>query len=527
MRGFTNTPDTTDSIGANAALSNLASVAINTSLISDADSTDNLGSTSKQWANLYVDNIKCATATDLTIENDGEDKDIIFKVNDGSVDTEMMRIDGSTSNIGIGTITPTSKIEISSIDDRENLLLHNLGTGDGNYTGISFKVSSNTGNEYKKGAILFERTDISGRGKLHFALENGNDPSNVDLADSKMVINCLGNVGIGTTTPEAKLAVEQTGADVAMLIRSNDQINYDARIKFASLENWELEQMKFDENGNTGYDIGFNYNRSEYSGDFYISNNGTKKFIVKSSGNVGINETEPQDTLEVNGTIMVKNKLKFTQDDGNEYIDSLADNYLDIGATTAVRIKPVLLAEDAVYFTQTDGAEKIDSAADGYLDLYAGTSVRLNSDLEIGEYDIKLDAVLSGDEKWSGITIPGTAGATLAVGDICYLKTSDSQWYLVDGILDGTDTGCFLQLGICILAANDNAATEMLVYGKIRSASFPAAFTVGAAAYLSDTAGNIVVARPSTTNFVVRNIGYAISATDLLFNPSPDYAVVA
>jgi len=155
------------------------------------------------------------------------------------------------------------------------------------------------------------------------------------------------------------------------------------------------------------------------------------------------------------------------------------------------------------------------------LPLSGGT---MTGDIQLGETDIKLDAVLSGDEKWSGITMAGTAGATLAVGDICYLQTSDSKWELVDGILDGTDLGFKLQLGICVLAANADAATEMLVYGKVRSAAFPA-FTVGAPVYLSDTAGNIQVAQPSTTNFAIRICGYAISATDLLFNPSNDYIV--
>ena len=43
--------------GAATALDNLASVAINTSLISDTDSTDDLGSTSKYWANTYTDQL--------------------------------------------------------------------------------------------------------------------------------------------------------------------------------------------------------------------------------------------------------------------------------------------------------------------------------------------------------------------------------------------------------------------------------------------------------------------------------------
>lgn len=51
--------------GANTALSNLASVAINTSLISDTTNTDDLGSSSVLWANLFVTNIG-ATATRVT-----------------------------------------------------------------------------------------------------------------------------------------------------------------------------------------------------------------------------------------------------------------------------------------------------------------------------------------------------------------------------------------------------------------------------------------------------------------------------
>lgn len=49
------------------ALSNLASVAINTSLISDTDSTDDLGSSSIAWANLYVDTIELGHATENSL----------------------------------------------------------------------------------------------------------------------------------------------------------------------------------------------------------------------------------------------------------------------------------------------------------------------------------------------------------------------------------------------------------------------------------------------------------------------------
>jgi hypothetical protein len=44
--------------GANTALSNLASVAINTSLISDADNTDDLGSSANAWKDAYMYSLK-------------------------------------------------------------------------------------------------------------------------------------------------------------------------------------------------------------------------------------------------------------------------------------------------------------------------------------------------------------------------------------------------------------------------------------------------------------------------------------
>jgi hypothetical protein len=57
--------------GANTALSNLASVAINTTLVSDIDDTDDLGSTSVRWKNLYLSGFmqwagECYLAADAT-----------------------------------------------------------------------------------------------------------------------------------------------------------------------------------------------------------------------------------------------------------------------------------------------------------------------------------------------------------------------------------------------------------------------------------------------------------------------------
>src|SRR3989338_1932208 len=55
----------TSTTGATTALDNLASVAINTSLISDTDNTDDLGSVTKEWKDLYVDGTAYLDAIDL------------------------------------------------------------------------------------------------------------------------------------------------------------------------------------------------------------------------------------------------------------------------------------------------------------------------------------------------------------------------------------------------------------------------------------------------------------------------------
>ena len=55
------------SAGANTGLSNLGSVAINTSLVSDTDNTDDLGTTSKAWKTGYLTTVELGNATDTTI----------------------------------------------------------------------------------------------------------------------------------------------------------------------------------------------------------------------------------------------------------------------------------------------------------------------------------------------------------------------------------------------------------------------------------------------------------------------------
>ncbi len=103
---------------------------------------------------------------------------------------------------------------------------------------------------------------------------------------------------------------------------------------------------------------------------------------------------------------------------------------------------------------------------------------------------IALDPAGSADGKFTGITVTGIAGTTLAFGDVIVLDVTDSRWELADAnsaaAADGDSRG---MIGICVLAAAaDGSATNILLHGIIRAdAKFPA-LTVAAPVYVSETA---------------------------------------
>jgi hypothetical protein len=138
---------------------------------------------------------------------------------------------------------------------------------------------------------------------------------------------------------------------------------------------------------------------------------------------------------------------------------------------------------------------------------------------------IGLDPALSADGTYSGVTITGTAGATLAFGDLIYLAVADSRWELVDA--DSATTCGAVLTGMCVqAAASDGSATTILLVGNIRAdAAFPA-LTVGANVYAGLTPGDVVTTAPSATDDVVHVVGKALTADSMYFNPSMDYITI-
>ena len=154
-----------------------------------------------------------------------------------------------------------------------------------------------------------------------------------------------------------------------------------------------------------------------------------------------------------------------------------------------------------------------------------GNITMSGANIVLGENtSIDLDPAGSADGKYTGICITGTAGATLAFGDLIYLAVADSRWELADA--DAAATAGGVLMGMCVLAATaDGDATKILLQGQIRADTAFPALTIGAAVYAGETAGDIQVAIPTGADNVIRVVGFALTADEIYFNPSQDHQI--
>lgn len=339
---------------------------------------------------------------------------------------------------------------------------------------------------------------------------DGNGSNSVTLGNDSITKTILkGNVGIGTTNPQALLHIYGNGSNNKIRFQKsdtewvdfNDASSNDPAIKFV------VDASKY---FSIGVDDTDDYFKISNSNNLEIST----YLTINTTGSIGIGTTSPSYKLDVVGDGRFSTNLTIGS---NLTLSSLtASKVVFTGASKNLTSTGIGTSSQ---FIKGDGS--LDSSSYAPLASPTFTGTVTLPEVQLGETGIKLDDTLSADEKWSGITIGGTLGATIAVGDLCYLNNDDGRWELVDANLsDGYDK----QLGICLTAGNDGSSTTMLVFGKVRSAAFPS-FTIGSPLYMSETAGDITHTQPTTADVAIRIVGFALTAEDLMFNPSNDYIV--
>lgn len=159
---------------------------------------------------------------------------------------------------------------------------------------------------------------------------------------------------------------------------------------------------------------------------------------------------------------------------------------------------------------------------------FTGTlgAVTMTGAITLGENGIQLDHSIGTDQNYSGITRVGTAGETVAVGEVIYLEDTDGEWHKAQANAAATARGF---IGICVSGGDDGEEILVLLYGQYRDDDTFNFTSPGEPIYLfDDTAGDLVATAPSDSGDIVRVIAYQTEDADEIFvNPSGTWVEVA
>ena len=284
------------------------------------------------------------------------------QVSVGNTTTNPELIQVGTGNVGLGTASPTEKVDISVTGANGGL-----------------RVKNDTDNAYLK---LDAPTDEAAY--IDFSTAESNDwqigrrPNSNDLTiydndganDYVVTFEQGGNVGIGTTDPGEKLDISLTGSNGGLRVK-NDTDN--AYLKVDAPAD-EAAYIDFSTAESNDWQIG----RRPGSNDLTVyDNDGGAGYMVtfEQGGNVGIGTTNPSDKLHVNGAVTVSGKISGVTDPTNPqeaatkaYVDSTSgstevvnDTSPQLGGNLDCNGHDILL----------EGSEKIELSG-GSIDLTGG-----------------------------------------------------------------------------------------------------------------------------------------------------------
>lgn len=219
------------------------------------------------------------------------------------------RMSLTSSGVGIGTTSPSALFVVTASSNNTGLAtfgnpsitINNSNAGDNSFGSLAFRGIDTVGTEFT-GAKLsgINTTHTAGATAGAFAILTANAGT---LAE-KMRVTAAGDVGIGTTTPSAKLEVVNTSAgttaDQLYLTNLSNSTSTAARLSFRT-------QDKILNTGTTTAAITSILQKNFLTGKgdlaFSTLNSGTltEAMRIDSSGNVGIGTTTPGSLLSLKG----------------------------------------------------------------------------------------------------------------------------------------------------------------------------------------------------------------------------------
>ena len=206
-----------------------------------------------------------------------------FSIFDVGASSERISIN-SSGNVGIGTTSPGAKLDIegnngASANGQKVLeLTDNIGWATiGSGPKIVFKRKDL---DFDLAAI---RSYVFGTNLTGLAFDTGHN-----ALTTKMVIDNAGNVGIGTTSPDAKLEINDGSVQTELRLTVTGDSGY-STINFADASDINSGQIHYQHSAN----------------QMVFRTNDVNRMYINSTGNVGIGTTNPLATLDVNGSAVI------------------------------------------------------------------------------------------------------------------------------------------------------------------------------------------------------------------------------
>jgi len=261
--------------------------------------------------------------------------DSTFSNYDGSNILERMRIKANTGNVGIGTTAPGANLDVvnsAALGGYQKLAeFTHKSTNRG-----TFRIEAG-GTDYRGTRLSFVENDsVSASWLISKSLSGYGGSQQFTLGTSYtpiMTISDAGNVGIGTTSPNAAL-------DVNGQIISRNGLWLRRDVSSA---------VTFTNAANSVYTTA-----NLYASDYKFRISATEKVTIDANGNVGIGTTTPAGKLDVNGTLCIAGDCKASwsaaagsggwTDDGTTVRLTASTDNISIGTTDAASYPLVIQA---------------------------------------------------------------------------------------------------------------------------------------------------------------------------------------
>ena len=428
--------------------------------------------------------------------------DIRFRRSDN---TDVLNFDMSNARVGIGTTSPSVKLDVEESSVSALIDIHQSASSTGTDSGIRFQKNSNL-----KGTVGYNA---------------GTDTVNLNYGafdNTHLNIDSSGKVGIGTASPSEMLHLKGAG-DVKILLEADTD-------NTTETDNPEI-MFSQDGGGVTG-SIGFTdvndlritnaYNHDD--GDIHLQTRSTTRMSVLGNGNVGIGTGSASTLLHIHKEMSnnADNSLMTIQGDlasgdlGTEKVlidftmtDANANNYpqVKIGAAVGKNSDANSLSKEGsgafVVYTSagTSDVDGEDNTAERMRVDYQGNvgigTTSPQSALHVEEGDIRIDTAQNGTQALRFSDRNGTEGQLQYNSQ--YLKLR-----MLTDAADGTDTKRLTVLGgqdaTAVGIGTDDPTTTLDVEGTVSyksiglSSSSDAFDVSGATTVTANSAsGNIIL----------------------------------